>query len=1251
MYDRAISFINLYETVLANPGHDLFENFKYSANPVKLNTCVDFAQAVFQTMLNDPSADVFNYFTNDLSSVGLAGWYAETKYRTHEEVEARIVDANLSFGAWGDLVDAFFNDAKLIARVFLDQNGNLNVLVKQNDVISIGSAVQYTVIVRENDTIFQLRGYYGSARDDFILASTKGDRIEGDAGADLIIGGVGDDRISGGLGNDTAAYAGSAAGVVVDLKIGAGSRGDAAGDALEGVENLIGSAFSDVLLGDDQPNRLDGGEGNDRLIGREGADRLIGGSGIDRASYVGSAGAVVVDLETGRGRGGEAHGDRLFRIENLTGSRHADQLAGDARDNELAGMLGDDTLVGGAGNDVLLGDDALDPGRQTARASTIVADTGQTIEVTLNSPTATTDSTVEVSGFINLGAATIPPINVALVVDVSGSMAEVFSGAVSVGDVNGDGLFNTKLDALIVAIRALNSSLADDGLGPYVNLGLVAFEGTAGPAFVTKPEADANNNGILDLDESLRALRASGATFFDWGLFQAQQFFLGAPPGSNFVFFVSDGDHNGGDYQPYLTSLRDPNGINARIDAIGIAGGGQNVGLLDGIDSDGFALVAADPAQLRANLGISPIGRSEVERVDFLIGGKVVKTLAGSQLVPTSFGLNFRTQIDGFDTREGVVNKLAVRVVMSGASRDTVLLREDIKGSGDGNDRLSGGIGDDTLLGSAGDDRLDGGSGVDTLIGGPGDDFYVMRDATDVIVETLDGGRDVLVSYASVTIASAATGRAAAQVAAQAPAAVFSLPEHIEEFLVRGSASVAASGNDAANALTGGVGADFLEGRGGNDVLHGGAGGDTLSGGAGHDTFLGGADVDLLIGGDGNDFYDLTLAARSSAGRAAASPDIDRISELPGGGTDRVRVDFSFRLPTDVDVLELIGRAATGIGNAINNTIYGNDIRNILKGLEGDDLLRGQGGNDGLYGGDGSDRLIGDAGNDGLYGGNGSDRLIGGVGNDVLSDFDGNDRLDGGEGKDRLYGGIGHDLLFGGNGIDLIYGGAGHDRLDGGAGDDLLSDIEGNNRLDGRDGRDRVFGGLGNDLMYGGRGIDRLFGREGDDTLFGGDEGDTLNGGLGVDFIDGGKGNDLFIHDQLDTNSDRYAGGHGNDIFQFLVSNSPTLIDGGPGIDTYLRETDGGLRFQFVGPPFFDWRLEIWDFDNGRANQLEGLNRFNIEQIAGSRMTIRGDDLDTLSADLFGATISESGGFVRYTFPGGPTLLVSSDIDQSGVVI
>ena len=132
----------------------------------------------------------------------------------------------------------------------------------------------------------------GSSGDDIIVGGAGNDTLRGSAGSDMLIGGAGDDLIDGGAGNDTVSYAGASAGVTVNLSIsGAQATGGAGSDTLISIENVVGSAFNDVLSGGDKKTNLldgaagddilNGGKGRDVLIGGEGADKLFGGAGAD----------------------------------------------------------------------------------------------------------------------------------------------------------------------------------------------------------------------------------------------------------------------------------------------------------------------------------------------------------------------------------------------------------------------------------------------------------------------------------------------------------------------------------------------------------------------------------------------------------------------------------------------------------------------------------------------------------------------------------------------------------------------------------------------------------------------------------------------------------------------------------------------------------------------------------------------------------------------------------------------------------
>jgi Ca2+-binding RTX toxin-like protein len=206
---------------------------------------------------------------------------------------------------------------------------------------------------------------FGGGENDRLFGQDGNDELNGGDDDDDLDGGAGADALDGGDGIDTALYTNSNAGVHVSLRpiliVGQGpSGGDADGDTLVNIENLTGSGYDDELEGNDEVNWLLGLDGDDTLIGGAGGDMLDGGQGNDTASYKWSAERVIVSLLTDTAGGGDADGDELDSIENLTGSAYADVLSGDDGDNVLDGFEGDNTLYGNGGRDVLHGGNDTD---------------------------------------------------------------------------------------------------------------------------------------------------------------------------------------------------------------------------------------------------------------------------------------------------------------------------------------------------------------------------------------------------------------------------------------------------------------------------------------------------------------------------------------------------------------------------------------------------------------------------------------------------------------------------------------------------------------------------------------------------------------------------------------------------------------------------------------------------------------------------------------------------------------------------
>lgn len=195
---------------------------------------------------------------------------------------------------------------------------------------------------------------------DSLEGAAGADRLTGGRGNDTLKGGAGADTLDGGDGSDTASYEFATSALQVSLAAGTVAGGEAQGDVLIAIENLIGGDLADRLEGNAGANLLSGGQGADTLIGGDGDDMLIGGrgadvltggAGVDTADYALSTTGVTIDMVTGAAGAGDAQGDSFSGIEIIQGSYYNDTIRGDGNDNVLRGRLGADVLDGRGGRD------------------------------------------------------------------------------------------------------------------------------------------------------------------------------------------------------------------------------------------------------------------------------------------------------------------------------------------------------------------------------------------------------------------------------------------------------------------------------------------------------------------------------------------------------------------------------------------------------------------------------------------------------------------------------------------------------------------------------------------------------------------------------------------------------------------------------------------------------------------------------------------------------------------------------------
>ena len=136
-----------------------------------------------------------------------------------------------------------------------------------------------------NDEIYGDEGentLYGGEGNDEIYGGLDRDEIYGGADNDYLNGRGGADVIDGGEGIDAVSYFSSDEAVIINMADAIYQGGDAEGDVVTNVENLVGSKYNDVLTGDADNNRIFGETGDDILFGNGGSDSLYGGEGADQ---------------------------------------------------------------------------------------------------------------------------------------------------------------------------------------------------------------------------------------------------------------------------------------------------------------------------------------------------------------------------------------------------------------------------------------------------------------------------------------------------------------------------------------------------------------------------------------------------------------------------------------------------------------------------------------------------------------------------------------------------------------------------------------------------------------------------------------------------------------------------------------------------------------------------------------------------------------------------------------------------------
>jgi len=743
---------------------------------------------------------------------------------------------------------------------------------------------------------------YVTSQDSFsnieqIIGGRGNDNILGNSEATFFYGGVGADTIDGGAGIDTAGYQHSEQAVTIDLSGGVFSGGEAEGDILTNIENIVGSAFADTISGDAQNNRLTLGAGS---------DRASGGAGSDTAVFEFASSGIIYQVVAGELWVVQSQGTNVLSIDVLTddiefleftdttlsfsdatnlilkgtsgddlliGTPVADPVEGLAGNDTIEGRASNDTLDGGAGNDILKGEEGNDRLIGGAGVDQFIGGMGNDVFV-VDDPSETVTELLD-EGFdtVETGISFTLPSNVEAALVVGG--AEV--------TIEGNTLANTLTGSSgsQTLLGLAGDDTLDGGEGADTLIGGLGndtyYIDNSGDA--VGPETSAGGNDVVVTSVDLAAIE------------NIETFIVGGT--ASVTITGDDRDNTFFDGANSVKSSSDP--LEGSGNSIFEGGKGNDTLTLAydfasstfAVDAEGF-LSISNGSQIDKVRGIETLNFTDInytydDLVEFLYPAQHVQLFAGDRydtdyaidMSPEGGGEQFllaspRNSGDN-DGNKYYFNTAFIndrgKAFFEGSGflniENATVNRIAVDFSGGNTSQVSVGSfsialstmltadwlfyqnaifgGDDRITGSYYDDKLVGYRGDDIIFGGLGDkqNYNVEGNAPSPRPSTL---------------------RNPGQIANSTDFFVDDGDDFID-------------GREGNDMLDGGTGADTLLGGAGNDTLYGGGGvfSDVLSGGVGNDMLFGGEGDDLLSGDDGRD----TLQGQAGNDTLDGGGDID----------------------------------------------------------------------------------------------------------------------------------------------------------------------------------------------------------------------------------------------------------------------------------------------------------------------------------------------------------------------------------------
>lgn len=435
---------------------------------------------------------------------------------------------------------------------------------------------------------------------------------------------------------------------------------------------------NDTLIGGAGNDSIYGGGGNDALDGGAGADYIDGGAGSDIVTYANSSAGVTVNLGINfQTSTGDASGDWIANVENVTGSAFADTLYGNSSNNSFDGGTGDDVIYVSGGSDTIIGgngtDVAIFTGDRANYSITNNAGTFTVIDLRTGSPDGTQTITgVETFRFTDGEKASV-------FASIAAPIVETFDNGNLTGWTGG------------------TIATTDSNFGPFL---------TSAAAF-NNPATHAATLGIQNVQDVHKTFSLSGNQASVTISFTFNE--IDSWDGENFLVWVND-------VQVSFNAFSQGAGTNY-ANTTSDNGGTVNVGFQGWTDEPHTYVLTvnttATTLKIGFGAGIEQNWADEAWGVDNLV---IRENLA-------SVSTTYTEGTTGNDTNSSTAQSDSYA---GGTGNDSI--------SGDaGQDYLTGGDGTDTIDGGAGADVVVGGWGVDTLTGGTGSDTIDAGEGADTV--------------------------------------------------------------------------------------------------------------------------------------------------------------------------------------------------------------------------------------------------------------------------------------------------------------------------------------------------------------------------------------------------------------------------------------------------------------------------------------------------------------------------------------